>query len=366
MSASVASGVSDLTMDRGNVVFSETAVNLCRDIVAVDYKKKDLSMKLKDELMRINVIRAEDTYESLLKDNAFMTPFRTYLSSFLSDDPKASLYGMGIVSDHDMFHNMATDRDMKAFLKGKKLDKGNLEQLMLALGSKRKNLYEWFRRMAKSVVFCMQLPLTPDSPTQKKKSDSVSKKRRITKEDVKNASDKQLEESKKRKLDDEDDADAEPEFVDKCTEKTKKKTSSDKSVTSTTSKRTDSSGISIHQNDIVQLPIDDNIANSIVDLFKTSSSSEDAETKTYIIEVNNQHIRMVLTNNKLIVDKDIEIPTWFWYNENDDKKNEDEDEDDEEGEEEEGEYEEEEEEEPVKKPVKKTKKIIDEMDEDED
>jgi hypothetical protein len=331
MSASVASGVSDLTMDRGNVVFSETAINLCRDIVVVDYKKKDLSLKLKEELMRINVIRAEDTYESLVKDNAFMTPFRAYLSSFLSDDPKASLYGMGIVSDHDLFHNMSTDRDMKAFLKGRKLDKGNLEQLMLALGSKRKNLYEWFRRMAKSVVFCMQLPLTPDSPNQKK-TDSVSKKRRITKEDVKNASGKQLEESKKRKIDDDDEADdeAEPEFVDKCTEKTKKKTtSSDKSVGSTSSKKTDSSGISIHQNDIVQLPIDKDIANSIVDIFKTSSSFDDAETKTYIIEVNNQHIRMVLTNNKLIVDKDIEIPTWLWYNE-DDKKNEDEDEDDEE------------------------------------
>jgi hypothetical protein len=89
-----------------------------------------------------------------------MIPFRTYLSSFLSDDPKTSLYGMGVVSDHDVFHNMSTDRDMKSFLKGKKFDKENLEQLMLALGSKRKNMYEWFRRLAKSVVFNMQLPLT--------------------------------------------------------------------------------------------------------------------------------------------------------------------------------------------------------------
>jgi hypothetical protein len=60
MSASVASSVSDLTVERGKVVFSETAMNLCRDIVAVDYKKKDLSMKLKVELTRINVLRAED------------------------------------------------------------------------------------------------------------------------------------------------------------------------------------------------------------------------------------------------------------------------------------------------------------------
>eukprot|EP01033_Poteriospumella_lacustris_P007859 gene7859-5651_t len=49
---------------------------------------------------------------------------------------------MGVVSDHDVFHNMSTDRDMKSFLKGKKFDKENLEQLMLALGSKRKNIDE--------------------------------------------------------------------------------------------------------------------------------------------------------------------------------------------------------------------------------
>jgi hypothetical protein len=165
------------------------------------------------------------------------------------------------------------------------------------------------------VIFNIQLPYTPNS-VNKKKPESVYKKQRITKEDVKNASDKQFEDSKKRKLDDEDDEPEdpeegeEPEFVDKCTDKmSKKKSSSDKSVASTTSsKRTDSLGISIHQDDIVQLKIDDKLVYSIK-LFKTSINPDDSETKTYLIEVNNEQIRMIITNNKLIVDKDIDIPT---------------------------------------------------------
>lgn len=218
-----------------------------------------------------------------------------------------------MVSDHDLFRNMAND--MKQFIKDNKIFHAKPGRYMLALGMKRRNLYECFRRLCRSVIFNIQLPYTPNS-VNKKKPESVYKKQRITKEDVKNASDKQFEDSKKRKLDDEDDEPEdpeegeEPEFVDKCTDKmSKKKSSSDKSVASTTSsKRTDSLGISIHQDDIVQLKIDDKLVYSIK-LFKTSINPDDSETKTYLIEVNNEQIRMIITNNKLIVDKDIDIPT---------------------------------------------------------
>eukprot|EP01033_Poteriospumella_lacustris_P005135 gene5135-3663_t len=311
-----------------------------------------------------------------------MGPFRMHMSLYLSDDPKKSLYGLGFVSDHDLFHNMANDTDMRRFIKDHKIDHPKPGQFVLALGMKRRNLFEWFRRLCRYVVFQMQLPLTPDSP-RKKKSESAYKKPRITKADVKDAADKQFEESKKRKLGDEEDEeheeDDEPEFVDKCTEKTpKKKSSSDKSVSSTTStKKTDSSGISINKNDITPLKIDNNIAKAIKKIFNETIEADDPEIKTYVIEVSNFQMRAILTNIKLINNCDVEIPTWKLKPKPKDDEDEDDEEDlgqdkyeeeegeEEEGEEEEGEYEEEEEE-PVKKPVKKIKKVFDEMDEDED
>jgi hypothetical protein len=43
--------------------------------------------------MRIDVIRVDDTYDSIISD------------LFLYDGPKTSLYGMGVVSDHALFQN---------------------------------------------------------------------------------------------------------------------------------------------------------------------------------------------------------------------------------------------------------------------
>lgn len=356
--------VSDLTADRV-VDFSETAIELCREIVIVDYKKKDLSLKLKAELMRINVIRAEDTYESLLRDNSFMGPFRTNLATYLSDKPETSLYGLKIVSDHDLFHNMSTDRDMRNFLKSKKI-KGDMEQLMLALASKRKNLYEWFRRLAKTVIFYMQLPLTPDSSVKKKTNSA--KKPRITKDDVRKEAIMQLEKSKKRKVDDDendDEEEDEPECFDKCTEKIKKSNSSKSEISTASSKRSNSSGISINIDDIVPLPIDNNIMKGMKGIFNETVASDDPEVKTYIVEVTNSYMKALLTNIQLLsISDEVEVKTWKLRP----KPTEDEeDEEDEEGEyeeegEEEGEYEEQEA--PVI-PVKKTKKPAEAMDDDE-
>lgn len=90
--------------------------------------------------------------------------------------------------------------------------------------------------------------------------------------------------------------------------------------------------------------------------------SDDPEIKSYIIEVSNDHMRAILTNVKLLIDSDAEVPTWNLKTKPKDEEEGDEDLGHDEYDEEEADEEEEKADEEVKANEKNNKKVIEDYD----
>lgn len=156
--------------------YSPAAVSICEKLMQSEYNKIKLAEALCKELSDTDIIPCDATYFSIRENNKFMRSFRYYLSSKLPNKLDVSRYGLGLVSDFDLYVNMATDVELKAFMEKHRIDVKHIDKLK----KNRRNLRAWFSRFVESVLIYMNLPETPD--LEDKKPDK--KKAKVVKDPV--------------------------------------------------------------------------------------------------------------------------------------------------------------------------------------
>jgi hypothetical protein len=177
------------------IVFSINAKNFCKDILSNAFYIKNSSIQLRDELMKMGIITDEDTFVSVSNNVKLKLALLKNISIELSQDLNQSRYGMNIVSDFDLFHNMATDKEFLDFLmKSKRFDVADVNQYS-KLKKNRSNLRQWLLRIRNNVILDFELPETPMTIIENKK------KKAKTVEDVQLEVKMDLEKAKQRSMD---------------------------------------------------------------------------------------------------------------------------------------------------------------------
>lgn len=306
---------------------SEASKGYCCDLVKNFYNRVDLSRKLKESLQNDKIFDEKATYDDLIQNTKFMTNFRLYLSAYLPDSNLYSKYGLGLMSDFDLYHNCKSPKQLEATMASYQID----AKRSLDLVSARTNLSSWIRRLSKDIVRLMDLPGTPvpDSRTRKDKrktaeevSNKAIKKMKTSnlfddeatevntqdkaKEDI-NEEDAEFIEKAKTSDDDEEDA----EFLEKA------KTSDDddekcRGVTNQ-SRATAKETSRVTRNELIESVSPD--MKKIIQDFITQVHGLSFDNKTLVLEFQNNTCKAAILKKAIIdVEDDLLIPSWL-YNE---------------------------------------------------
>lgn len=166
------------------ISFAEEEVVICKALMRNGYERKQLAKDLLSKLVAKGIITHDDTFVSVKSNVHLMNAIGNSIVLGLPTDLDSSTYGMKVVSDFDLYTNMATDRDFNDFLAGIKFDRNRPEYTILM--KNRKNLRRFISRVKNSIVVEFELPETPD--LRETKAPAPKK----TKTDVANAIEKDL------------------------------------------------------------------------------------------------------------------------------------------------------------------------------
>jgi hypothetical protein len=98
------------------VQFSSDAIGVCNTIVTKYFDLSNEAIRLKEFLIRDNVITDETSFYQFKDNTELMKALLLNLSLGLSKSIETSRYGCNLVSDFDLYHNMSTDQSFSAKL----------------------------------------------------------------------------------------------------------------------------------------------------------------------------------------------------------------------------------------------------------
>lgn len=143
-----------------SIVFSEQATSCVNSIVIHAYHCREYALKLRDILMSDGVISDEDSYYTVSDNVPFKSALLKYIASSLPTTVEKSKYGIGLISDFDLYHNMKTDKDMFSFLNKTKLTISDVTTITI-LKKNRTNQRQWLTRIRNNIISDFELPDTP-------------------------------------------------------------------------------------------------------------------------------------------------------------------------------------------------------------
>lgn len=109
------------------IVFVDEELELCKALMKNSYYRRDLAQSLLAKLMEKGIITDEETFTSVKSNVNLMNAISKSILLGLDSNIPSSKYGLKIVSDFDLYVNMATDTQLNDFLEGIKFDKNRPE-----------------------------------------------------------------------------------------------------------------------------------------------------------------------------------------------------------------------------------------------
>ncbi len=124
---------------------NEMSEHLCKNIMVNQVHSLQLARDLRDSLIAQNIITANTTYFELKIDVIKLKLIKKGLSLGLNESIALSKYGLFIVSDCDLYHNMNTPKAYDSFLESLKFNKNRPEYIKLR--QNRLNLDQFITRI---------------------------------------------------------------------------------------------------------------------------------------------------------------------------------------------------------------------------
>jgi len=93
------------------IYFNREAVELCKEVWRCNVATMTIARELKQVLIMNSVINDDDTYEKINGNIPFKSNLSKYIAAGLSEDPRRSLYGRGLISDFTLYHFCNTDAE---------------------------------------------------------------------------------------------------------------------------------------------------------------------------------------------------------------------------------------------------------------
>ena len=91
------------------IKFDKEAISLCATIMCNSSKNKLLSVKLKLNWEKNSIIEVDAIYDEVAQNKLLMKTLLKYMGQGLPDTIEKSNYGMGYLSDHNLYFNGSTD-----------------------------------------------------------------------------------------------------------------------------------------------------------------------------------------------------------------------------------------------------------------
>lgn len=105
-----------------SIELSEKSIDILNEIRNSAFRVDDLAKELLKELRKDEVILKDDTYSTVKTNTPLMKILLLGMARGLCKTSEGSRYGLGYVSDFDLYFNMA-DKSFDSFLEGIHFDK---------------------------------------------------------------------------------------------------------------------------------------------------------------------------------------------------------------------------------------------------
>jgi hypothetical protein len=116
--------------------FNPTLSGLCKQAVGHSYLIYDVSQEMLQEFRKEKMVTTETTFLCLKNNFEFNKSFNKYLGLGLDDTLVSKRFGLGIISDQELFFNCGTDKMLDQFLTSKNI---RIPQATFEAMKKRRN-----------------------------------------------------------------------------------------------------------------------------------------------------------------------------------------------------------------------------------
>ena len=183
------------------VVFTKEAQNLCINFMKKTISLKDVSLKLKANWVKYNIIEVDATYDEVSTNAPLIktllqylgqgkrcflsyniTYFLTFLIKGLPEEVNKSNYGNGLFSDHFLYFNCSNDTSLNEHIR-KHYPQLAMDGLM-TIQKCRDNLFQFVRTAKNNVLYLMELVGTPDKNAKRKAARIEKAKTVRTRDDI--------------------------------------------------------------------------------------------------------------------------------------------------------------------------------------
>ena len=177
--------------------FSPEAQGKCAEIMHDTRRTVFASRDLYKLLLFSGHLKDDQEYSDVINDVKFMMMLKDYMASNLDKDKSTSLYGLGLISEYDLYWKVDTDQELCMFFKEQSLTITTDQMIMLK--NERRLAKRFVTETRTNVLMNMGIPDTP--LTKKQQEQYLVKSNEQIQSDIAKRADKNLQSKlKKRKV----------------------------------------------------------------------------------------------------------------------------------------------------------------------
>lgn len=98
------------------ITFTTEELDLCKSAITVWKGMHRIAIELKSRLMERNVISFHDTYTTVKNRKPLMEVLQKSIALGLDHNIESGRFGLGIVSDFDLYFNMSSNPEFNEYL----------------------------------------------------------------------------------------------------------------------------------------------------------------------------------------------------------------------------------------------------------